>query len=104
MNMRKRSLRLAAAGVAWSGLAVVLLALIGCRTGRAPVAGTRASADSAKSDVQLWSETCIRCHAIRDPSTYSDAQWDTAMHQMRVRADLTEEEYTRILAFLKSSN
>lgn len=48
---------------------------------------------------QLWTENCVRCHNIRSPSTYSDAEWEVAMHHMRIRANLTTEEHRKILEF-----
>lgn len=59
---------------------------------------------SGKGGAQLWSDNCARCHNIRSPNSYSDAQWDAAMMHMRVRADLTAEETRKILEFLKSAN
>jgi hypothetical protein len=60
--------------------------------------------ESEKGSAQLWSENCGRCHNLKTPSSYSDAEWQVAMHHMRVRADLTGEEHRRILAFLEASN
>jgi hypothetical protein len=57
-----------------------------------------------KGGSQLWSESCARCHNMRSPSSYSDAEWDVVMHHMRVRARLTPEEHKAILEFLKSAN
>jgi len=59
---------------------------------------------SGKGGAQLWAENCIRCHNVRSPSSYSDAEWEVAMHHMRIRANLTAEEHKRILEFLKSAN
>ena len=59
---------------------------------------------ASKGDAQLWQESCSHCHNLRDPATYSDAQWEVAMFDMRVRAQLTGEEQRRILAFMKASN
>lgn len=97
---------------AWSlvGLAAFALLVSGCRTSptehardgkSTAVAETKSS---GKGGAQLWSENCIRCHNIRSPSTYSDAEWDVAMHHMRIRANLTAEEHRKILEFLKSAN
>jgi hypothetical protein len=63
-----------------------------------------ATAESAKGNSQLWSENCGRCHNVRDPSTYSRAQWQVAMHHMRVRGSLTAEEHRRILEFLEAAD
>ena len=58
----------------------------------------------AKDGSQLWSENCARCHNMRSPTSYSDAEWEVVMHHMRVRARLTPEEQKAILEFLKSAN
>lgn len=55
-----------------------------------------------KADAKLWAENCVRCHNISSPSNYSPAQWDVVMMHMRVQANLTPEEYKKILAFLKA--
>ncbi len=58
----------------------------------------------AKSGAQLWGENCLRCHNAPSPETFSDADWDAAILHMRMRANLTDVEATKILAFLKSAN
>ena len=63
-----------------------------------------ASQKQIKGGSQLWSENCARCHNMRSPSSYSDAEWDVVMHHMRIRAILTPEEHKKILEFLKSAN
>ena len=60
--------------------------------------------ETGKSGTQLWSENCTRCHNDRSPASYNDAQWEVAMHHMRIRANLTAEEHTKILEFLQSAN
>ena len=57
-----------------------------------------------KSGVQLWSENCSRCHNGRPPEEFSDAQWDTIVHHMRLRANLTGPEAREIVKFLQASN
>jgi hypothetical protein len=69
------------------------------KTDAAPV-----TAESSKGSAQLWAENCGRCHNIRTPTSYSDNEWQVAMHHMRVRGYLTGEEQRRILEFLKASN
>ena len=66
-------------------------------------AGAAASTGPAeKGGAQLWAENCQRCHNMRSPSSYNDAQWEVVMMHMRVRANLTPEEHKKILEFLKS--
>jgi nitrate/TMAO reductase-like tetraheme cytochrome c subunit len=92
------------------GLFAIALLVVGCRTSDSehpnaskPVAVADAKS-SGKGGAQLWTENCIRCHNIRSPSTYSDAEWEVSMHHMRIRANLTAEEHKKILEFLKSAN
>ena len=59
---------------------------------------------SGKPGVQLWTENCARCHNLRPPASQSDREWSVISHHMRVRANLTKEEYEKILEFLKSAN
>ncbi len=98
-------------GVIWKsafgiGL-VLLLAVVGACSSLSSNQGqstNAASAPSRKSGVQLWAENCNRCHNIRPPDSYSDAQWDVAMTHMRIRANLTGEDARAILEYLKSAN
>ena len=55
-----------------------------------------------KGGAQLWADNCTRCHNNRSATTYSDAEWDVAMHHMRVRANLTAVEHQKIVQFLAS--
>jgi len=52
---------------------------------------------------ELWSNNCLRCHNIRPPTMYSDAQWDVIVHHMRLRANITGQEQRAIVEFLKSA-
>jgi len=70
---------------------------------------TSSNADAAapvaqKSGSTLWAQNCRRCHNFRSPSDYSDSEWEAAMFHMRIRANLTGDEYELIREFLKSSN
>lgn len=98
-------------------LAFLLLLAIGlcaasCGTniqGTPAAEGNRAAERPAAMSVkpggaQLWAENCMRCHNMRSPSSYSDAEWEVAVHHMRVRANLTAEEARTIIEFLKASN
>jgi nitrate/TMAO reductase-like tetraheme cytochrome c subunit len=55
------------------------------------------------SGEELWSNNCMRCHNIRPPTMYSDAQWDVIVHHMRLRANITGQEQRAIVEFLKSA-
>jgi hypothetical protein len=68
------------------------------------------SAGAASSDSymgltgeELWSNNCLRCHNIRPPTMYGNAQWDVIVHHMRLRANITGQEQRAIVEFLKSS-
>ena len=98
-------------------LATCALALLtafvlgGCAEDRPVAAGGAAtkpavveSAAASTSGAQLWSDNCARCHNLRSPETYSSAQWELAVHHMRLRANLTGEEARKVTEFLKSAN
>lgn len=108
MNMKSKFSKLFAGGFSLLAVAGVTTLIVGCNTTQPP----KTSADTAavseaplgKGGAELWSENCARCHNIRSPSTFSDTEWDVAMHHMRVRANLTADESKKILEFLKSAN
>ncbi|MDE3741084.1 hypothetical protein [Maribacter polysaccharolyticus] len=57
-----------------------------------------------KSGAQMWGETCNRCHLAPSPADYNDTDWETISLHMRVRANITENQITKIEEFLKSAN
>src|SRR6266850_2547426 len=70
-------------------------------------AAESSSASTSDSSIQLsgqelWSMNCQRCHNMRSPAMYNDAQWDVIVHHMRVRANITGGEQRAIADFLKS--
>ena len=73
--------------------------------GKAANASSTASSDSymGLSGEELWSNNCLRCHNIRPPTMYSNAQWDVIVHHMRLRANITGQEQRAIVEFLKSA-
>ena len=71
----------------------------------ANTSNSAASSDSymGLSGEELWSNNCLRCHNIRPPTMYGNAQWDVIVHHMRLRANITGQEQRAIVEFLKSS-
>ena len=71
----------------------------------ANTSNSAASTDSymGLSGEELWSNNCLRCHNIRPPTMYSNAQWDLIVHHMRLRANITGQEQRAIVEFLKSA-
>jgi hypothetical protein len=55
---------------------------------------------AAKSGAQLWAENCQRCHNTPSPNTFSHEQWVTVGMHMQTRAQLTDKERDKIVAFL----
>lgn len=53
---------------------------------------------------KLWADNCNRCHNTRDPREFRDDQWKVIVYHMRVRAGLTGQTASDILAFLQGSN
>src|SRR5215472_7488362 len=67
--------------------------------------GSTVSSDTYRglTGEELWSNNCMRCHNIRPPTMYGNAQWDVIVHHMRLRANITGQEQRAIVEFLKSS-
>jgi hypothetical protein len=87
--------------------AVTLVAagvMSGCSTTSSQGTSTASAADAEGNGSKLWAQNCIRCHNMRPPTTYSDAQWEVVMMHMRIRANLTPNEHKQILAFLKGDS
>lgn len=97
----------------------LLLVLVGCHSANREATGpltseaqpTRevpeseeAASPRSTGGAQVWSENCMRCHNFRQPRARSDREWETIVHHMRVRANLTGDEHRLILRFLKSAN
>jgi hypothetical protein len=88
----------------------VLLLVCGC--GQSGAASTQPAdehnvaqqASSSQSGAQLWAENCSRCHNIRPPQSFSDAQWEAVVMHMRLRANLTGNEQRKITEFLQASH
>ena len=55
---------------------------------------------AAKSGAQLWAENCQRCHNTPSPNSFSHEQWVTIGLHMETRAQLTDKEREKIVAFL----
>ena len=84
-------------GIAAGTLLVIVTA---CRSEGPQTEGTTAK----PSGSELWSQNCGRCHNFRSPPDFSDGEWDAITLHMRVRANLTAQEYSSIRDFLKASN
>jgi len=54
-----------------------------------------------KTGVQLWGENCNRCHNAPSMEQYNKDQWVVIGDHMRVRANVTNEEVTKIVGFLQ---
>lgn len=81
-------------------LIITLLALLipmfnGCKV---------SSEITAKTGEEIWVESCIRCHNLTAPQTFSDVEWDIAGMHMQIRANLTPEETKKVIEFLQSAN
>lgn len=97
-----------------SGVIALTMVVLGCTMdGQGPRAdnpandaGTNTAEEESGglSGSELWSRNCGRCHNIHSPDRYSDAEWETVMHHMRVTANLTGEDHRKILDFLKRGN
>jgi hypothetical protein len=54
-----------------------------------------------KTGSALWGENCVRCHNAPSSADFSNVQWDVVGMHMKLRANLTDEEIKKVIAFLK---
>jgi len=89
----------------FTGISIAVATLVACSNqGTTTTDSEPISAIPQPSGAQLWANNCASCHNFRDPSSYSDKQWEIAGLHMRTRANLTGGDYRKILEFLKNSN
>jgi hypothetical protein len=100
---RNRRWQVAAGALLVAFVELTTLSLTGCLTTANCLCPPDCVGES-KGGAQLWAENCTRCHNMRPPTTYSDAEWEVAMHHMRIRANLTAVEHKKIVEFLKAAN
>jgi hypothetical protein len=56
-----------------------------------------------KTGTQLWGENCGRCHNPPGPGEFNSSNWDIIGRHMRIRANITETEETKIIEYLKKT-
>jgi mono/diheme cytochrome c family protein len=87
---------------------IAVACIVGCESaGSAPralaetqAAGGGDTSEVGKGGAELWSQNCGRCHNLRPPNSFSSTQWDVITLHMRIRANLTAEEYRQIRDYL----
>ena len=67
------------------------------------IAAATAPAAAQRSGVEIWSQTCGRCHRPQPANRYTADAWATIMAQMQIYARLTDNETNAILEFLQSA-
>jgi len=60
-------------------------------------------AAAQRSGVDIWSQSCGRCHRPQPPIRYSADAWETIVAQMRIYARLTDDEANAVLQFLQGA-
>lgn len=96
-----------AAGIGVLLCAAVVPLMLGCAVPSASSttpASTSITTAAEKGAAEMWADNCQRCHRMRSPSSFSDREWDIAVHHMRVVANLTAKEHEAIVKFLKAGN
>lgn len=74
-------------------LAVGLLAM--------PALAGPARLEAQRSGVEIWSQTCGRCHLPQPAIRYTADQWESIMVDMAIFARLTDDQASAVLEFLK---
>ena len=58
-----------------------------------------------KTGAALCGENCVRCHDAPSPANYRDEHWEVIGMHMKIRSNaLTDDEITKIVAFMQSAN
>ena len=83
---------------------IIGLIIISCSSSKTTFVQGTDNLKIEKSGAQFWGETCNRCHLSPSPIDYNDTDWETISLHMRVRANLTALEISKIEEFLKSAN
>jgi len=81
-------------------LGFLVIAVVSTMTLIAGCATTSPKTERA-SGAQLWAQKCQSCHNAPPPSTWNTQQWDVVIYHMRIKANLTNKEAQKIVAFLK---
>ena len=81
-------------------------ALLACALLQTSALAANAShqAGEATAGAQAWAEVCGRCHNVRAPTDFTDAEWEPIVTHMRVRAGMTGQESRDVLTFLQAAN
>ena len=75
-----------------AGVGILLLVILHSCVESQKVAG--------KNGTQLWAENCQRCHKTPSSTSFSHEQWVTIGMHMQTRAQITNNERDKIIAFL----
>lgn len=57
--------------------------------------------EAQRSGVEIWSQTCGRCHLPQPAIRYTADQWESIMMDMQIFARMTDDDAAAVLEFLK---
>jgi mono/diheme cytochrome c family protein len=57
--------------------------------------------EAQRSGVEIWSQTCGRCHMPQPAIRYTADQWESIMMDMAIFARMTDDDAAAVLEFLK---
>ena len=58
--------------------------------------------DSVRMGKELYANSCVRCHKLKEPSKYTIQQWPGLVNKMQKRAKITDNQKAIILSYLLS--
>jgi cytochrome c5 len=64
-------------------------------------AAAPAGLEAQRSGVEIWSQTCGRCHLPQPAIRYTADQWESIMLDMAIFARMTDDDAAAVLEFLK---
>lgn len=51
----------------------------------------------------IWASSCIKCHELFPPEQRTARQWDKIMSVMAVKAELSDDEKEKVIAYLHAN-
>ena len=86
------------------GLLLMIVSITSVFEARAQGEENEEVKESELSGADLWSQNCSRCHNVRNPQEFNDAQWNIIVSHMRVIGGIPGAQARAILKFLHETN
>jgi len=58
--------------------------------------------DSLKMGKEVFENSCVRCHKLKDPTRFTKEEWPKLVGKMQKRAKITDEQKEMIIKYVVS--